>query len=134
LLENAVKKNVGILVRVPDASGILTGKVKADTKIDEKDHRSVRKGEWIKASLKKVEQLQPIAKRNGLNITELAIKFILSKKGISSVLPTVTSTEEIEQFASMSDGKYIPESDMKEIDDLYNSWPPYELKATAQAS
>ncbi len=134
LLENAVKKNVGILVRVPDASGILTGKVKADTKIDEKDHRSVRKGEWIKASLKKVEQLQPIAKRNGLNITELAIKFILSKKGISSVLPTVISTEEIEQFASMSDGKYIPVADMKEIDDLYNSWPPYELKATAQAS
>ncbi|MGI0082844.1 MAG: aldo/keto reductase, partial [Nitrosopumilaceae archaeon] len=47
LISNGEKKNVGILVRVPDASGILTGKVKADTKIDEKDHRSVRKGEWI---------------------------------------------------------------------------------------
>ncbi|MBI5378434.1 MAG: aldo/keto reductase, partial [Thaumarchaeota archaeon] len=78
LIENAEKKNVGILVRVPDASGILTGKVKADTKIDEKDHRSVRKGEWIKESLKKVEQLRPMADRNGLNITEFAIKFILS--------------------------------------------------------
>ena len=29
-----------------------------DTKIDEKDHRSVRKGEWVKASLKKVEELR----------------------------------------------------------------------------
>ena len=134
LLENAVKKDVGILVRVPDASGILTGKVNANTKIDEKDHRSVRKGEWIHASLKKVEQLRPIAERNGLNITELAIKFILSKKGISSVLPTVISTEEIEMFAAMSDGKYIPESDMKEIDQLYNTWPAYELKATPQAA
>ena len=46
LLDSAVKNDVGILVRVPDASGILTGKVNADTKIDEKDHRSVRKGEW----------------------------------------------------------------------------------------
>ena len=36
-------------------------------KIDEKDHRSVRKGEWIKASLEKVEQLRPIAERNELN-------------------------------------------------------------------
>ncbi|MDP3781108.1 MAG: aldo/keto reductase, partial [Nitrosopumilaceae archaeon] len=36
LIENGERKNVGILVRVPDASGILTGKVKADTKIDEK--------------------------------------------------------------------------------------------------
>jgi len=132
LLENAVKKDVGILVRVPDASGILTGKVDENTKIDEKDHRSVRKGEWIRASLKKVEQLRPIAERNGLNITELAIKFILSKKGISSVFPTVINVDEIEMFASMSDGNYIPESDMKEIDAVYNTWPSYELKATPQ--
>ena len=134
LLDNAVKNDVGILVRVPDASGILTGKVNADTKIDEKDHRSVRKGEWIKASLKKVEQLRPIAERNGLTITELAIKFILSKKGISSVIPTVISIEEIENFAAMSDGNYINSSDMNEINELYNSWPSYELKATAPTS
>ncbi len=133
LLENAVKKDVGILVRVPDASGILTGKVDASTKIDEKDHRSVRKGEWIKASLKKVEQLRPIANRNDLSITELAIKFILSKPGISSVLPTVINIEEIENFAAMSDGNYINSSDLKEIDDLYNTWPAYELKATVQS-
>jgi aryl-alcohol dehydrogenase-like predicted oxidoreductase len=130
LLENASKKDVGILVRVPDASGILTGKVNEKTKIDEKDHRSVRKGEWIHAAIKKVEQLRPIAERNGLSITELAIKFILSKNGIASVLPTVVSEEEIEQFASMSDGNYINTSDMKEIDDLYNTWPSYELKAS----
>ncbi|MGQ0376202.1 MAG: aldo/keto reductase [Nitrososphaerota archaeon] len=132
LIENGERKNVGILVRVPDASGILTGKVKADTKIDEKDHRSVRKGEWIKASLAKVEQLRPIAMRNGLTITELAIKFILSKKAVSSVFPTVVSVDEIERFSAMSDGRYLSTSDMKEINDLYSSWPPYEIKATIQ--
>jgi len=132
LMKKADRKDVGILVRVPDASGILTGKVDANTKIDEKDHRSVRKGEWIRASLEKVEQLREIAKRNGLNITELAIKFILSKNGVSSVLPTMISTDEIKMFAEMSDGSYIPESDMREIDALYNMWPSYELKATPQ--
>lgn len=134
LIENAEKKNVGILVRVPDASGILTGKVNADTKIDEKDHRSVRKGEWIKESLKKVEQLRPIAKLNGLNITEFAIKFILSKNTVSSVLPTVISTDEIETFASMSDGKYLNSQDMREITEMYNQWPQYELKASVQTA
>ena len=134
LIENAEKKNVGILVRVPDASGILTGKVKADTKIDEKDHRSIRKGEWIKSALDKVEQLRPIANRNGLSIAELAIKFILTKKGISSVMPTVISIEEIEQFAEMSDGKYLSDPDMEEIASLYNTWPPYEIKSTVQAA
>ena len=87
--------------------------------------------------MKKVEELRPIADKNGLNITELAIKFILSKKGISSVFPTVISEEEIEMFSSMSDGKYLNESDMKEIDGLYANWwaeNPYELKATPQTA
>ena len=134
LIENAVKKDVGILVRVPDASGILTGKVTAETKISEKDHRKERTREWRKSAMQKVEQLRPIAERNGLNITELAIKFILSKKAVSSVLPTVINTDEIEMFAAMSDSNYIPESDMKEINDLYNTWPSYELKATPQTN
>jgi aryl-alcohol dehydrogenase-like predicted oxidoreductase len=134
LMQQAQKKNVGILVRVPDASGILTGKVNADTKIDQKDHRSVRKGEWIRSALAKVEQLRPIAERNGLNITEIAMKFILSKKAVASVLPTVVSVDEIEQYAAMSDGKYLNDSDLAEITGLYSSWPAYEIKATVQAA
>ena len=134
LLEHGVKHNVGILVRVPDASGILTGKVTADTKISEKDHRSVRTGDWVKQSLQKVDQLMPIAKRYGWNITELAIKFILSHTGISSVLPTVVNEEEITMFSEMSDGKYLNSSDEKEIIDLFNKWPTYELKASAQTA
>ncbi len=133
LINNGEKKDVGILVRVPDASGLLTGKVNADTKISEKDHRKERTREWRKSAMEKIEQMRPIAERNGLNITELAIKFILSKKGVASILPTVVSIEEIEMFAAMSDGNYIPASDMREIDDLYNTWPSYELKATQSA-
>ncbi len=134
LLEGAAKNGVGVLVRVPDASGILTGKVNAETRIDPKDHRSVRKGEWIRESLGKVEQLRPIAERNGLGIAELAIRFILSRGGVSSVLPTVVDTDEIEQFAAMSGGARLPEPDMREIRELFDSWPGYELKSTVQAA
>ena len=134
LMQRAVEKDVGILVRVPEASGILTGKVNADTKFDENDHRSVRKREWLKSALEKVEQLKPIANRYGYNITEFAMKFMMTKKGFATVLPTMISEEEIVNYAEMSDGKYISDSDMKEIDELYNTWPSYELKATPQAS
>lgn len=133
LMKKAVEKEVSILVRVPEASGVLTGKVNADTKIDENDHRAVRKREWIKSALDKVEQLRPIAERNGLTITELAVKFILSKKGFASVFPTMISEEEISSYAEMADGGYIPSSDMAEIEALYNTWPAYELKTTPQA-
>jgi len=71
-----------------------------------------------------------------LTIKELAIKFILSKQGISSVFPTVISEEEIQTFSDMSNGKYLSNSDMKEIDQLYTQWwsnNPYELKATPVA-
>ncbi|MDE1726358.1 MAG: aldo/keto reductase [Thaumarchaeota archaeon] len=134
LVEQGEKHDVGILVRVPDASGILTGKVTMDTKISEKDHRSVRSGDWVKQSLEKVDQLMPIAKRYGWNITELAIKFILSHSGVSSVLPTVVSEEEVTMFSQMSDGKYLNPSDKKEITELFNQWPPYELKSSAQTA
>ena len=131
LIEKANDKDVGILVRVPDASGILTGKVTAETVIPSNDHRRDRKIQWRMEALKKVEQFRPIAERNGLNITEFAIKFILSKNAIGSVLPTVVSEEEIQMFANISDGKYLSHSDMKEIDELYNTWPEYELKTTS---
>jgi len=51
LLENAQKNDVGIFVRVPDASGVLTGEMKTmadvDKKIGDDDHRAVRKKQWF---------------------------------------------------------------------------------------
>ncbi len=130
LLREAKKRGSSILVRVPDASGILTGKITADTKIPKNDHRRDRKIEWRVAALKKVEQLRPIADENGLNITELAIKFILSQDAVGSVLPTVVDSTEIEMFSEISDGRYLSQSDMAEISQIYSSWPSYKLKSS----
>jgi len=62
------------------------------------------------------------------------MKFIMTKKGFASVFPTMISEEEIINYAEMTKGEYISSSDMKEIDELYNTWPSYELKATPQAN
>ena len=121
---NAVRKNnddVGIMVRVPDASGVLTGKVNEKTAFDKNDHRSNRKKEWIIEAMQKVEKMKPIANARGWSISQLAIKFILSQKEISIVLPTVIDVEEIESFAEMADGKYLSENEMAEITNLYNN-------------
>ena len=121
---NAVRKNnndVGIMVRVPDASGVLTGKVNEKTAFDKNDHRSNRKKEWILEAMQKVEKMKPIANARGWSISQLAIKFILSQKEISIVLPTVIDVGEIESFAEMADGNYLNENEMAEIADLYNN-------------
>ncbi len=121
---NAVRKNnndVGIMVRVPDASGVLTGKVNEKTAFDKNDHRSNRKKEWILEAMQKVEKMKPIANARGWSISQLAIKFILSQKEISIVLPTVIDVGEIESFAEMADGNYLNENEMAEIANLYNN-------------
>jgi aryl-alcohol dehydrogenase-like predicted oxidoreductase len=121
---SAARKNnndVGIMVRVPDASGVLTGKVNEKTAFDKNDHRSNRKKEWILEAMQKVEKMKPIANARGWSISQLALKFILSQKEISIVLPTVIDVEEIESFAEMADGNYLSENEMAEITDLYNN-------------
>lgn len=119
LMNAAAQSDVGIMVRVPDASGLLTGKVTADTKFDKNDHRSFRKQEFIREAMQKIENMKPLAAGKGWNITELAIKFILSQPQISTVLPTMISVEEIEMFAAISDGKYLSSSEAKQLEEMY---------------
>lgn len=120
-LDVAKQNEVGLLVRVPDASGVLTGKVNEKTIFDKNDHRGTRKRDWILQAIQKVEKLKPMSDSNGWNITELAIKFILSQKEVSTVLPTIINIEEIDMFAQMSDGKYLTDSQLSHITELYNN-------------
>jgi aryl-alcohol dehydrogenase-like predicted oxidoreductase len=116
----AERHDVGIMVRVPDASGLLTGKVTADTNFDKNDHRAFRKREFILEAMQKIDNMKPIANNKGWNITELAIKFILSQKQISVVLPTMISIEEIEMFASLSDGNYLNSSESAKVEEMFD--------------
>lgn len=118
-MSTAEKYDVGIMVRVPDASGVLTGKVTAHTKLNNNDHRSFRKQEFIVEAMQKIENMKPLANSKGWNITELAIKFILSQKQISVVIPTMISIDEIEMFASLSDGKYLNSSEVAAVEEMY---------------
>ncbi len=118
-IKEAARKDVGIMVRVPDASGLLTGKVTADTAFDKNDHRSFRKREFILEAMKKIENMKPMADAKGWSITQLAIKFILSQEQISVVLPTMISVEEIEMFASLSDGAYLDNPEAAKLEEMY---------------
>lgn len=130
----AKKNRVGIMVRVPDASGVLTGKVNEKTVFEKNDHRSSRKREWIVEAIQKVEKMKPIGLVNGWNITQLAIKFILSQKEVSVVLPTLIDMNELEMYAEMSDGKYLADKDIAEIRALYDNNFNITPSALASAS
>ena len=121
LLDNAKKYDVGIIVRVPDASGVLTGKVNEKTIFDKNDHRANRKKQWIYEAMKKIEKMKPFLNIKGWDMFQLAIKFILSQKQVSVVLPTITDIEEIDAFTEMSDGNYLNEGELAYMTELYNN-------------
>ena len=59
-----------------------------------------------------------------------SMKFILSKKAVTSIIPTFGSIEDIESFVAISDGEHLNPNDVKKIESIFDSWEPYELKFT----
>ncbi len=91
-------RRVGILARVPLASGLLSGKLKRDTVFAATDHRSFnRQGEAFdqgetfsgvdyEAGLAAVEELRPLVPA-GATLAQLALRWILMFPEVSAAIP-----------------------------------------------
>jgi aryl-alcohol dehydrogenase-like predicted oxidoreductase len=103
----AMERKVGILARVPLASGLLTGKFTCDTKFEQDDHRSFnRNGEAFNVGetfggldfqkgIELSDKLEWIEKERG-NRTRAAIKWILQQEEVTSVIPGFRSVKQVE--------------------------------------
>lgn len=128
--EEAKKKNVGILARVPLASGLLTGKFSGETKFSVGDHRyfnrkgiAFDKGETFsgidyEAGLAAVEELKHIFP--GKNLTHIALKWILQFDAVSCVIPGASKVEHVESNLQALDMPDLTGEEMKKIESLYN--------------
>jgi aryl-alcohol dehydrogenase-like predicted oxidoreductase len=86
-----------VIARVPHASDALAGTYSEETVFPATDHRSFRKREWLLRALKKVNKLDfLLADRT---IGQAAIAWLLANPGVSTVLPTMTTLEQIDEFA-----------------------------------
>ena len=102
----AKKKNVGILARVPLASGLLTGKFSATTTFGKDDHRApIRENEAFsnneafagldyRKGLEAVEELKSIFGVE-TKLSALALKWILMFPEVSCVIPGASSPEQV---------------------------------------
>ncbi len=117
---NVAKENgVGILVRVPHASGLLDGKFNAQTTFASNDHRSYRQREWLMKGLKKIQPLDSLLKTPLRTISQTALKFALTDIGISSVLPTISTMNDLEEYAKASDLDDLTEGELGTINQVY---------------
>ena len=111
VLPAAKAAGVGIIARVPLASGLLSGKYSKDTTFAENDHRNYnRKGEAFDVgetfsgvdfdlglkAVKEFEQLVP----SGATTAQAAIAWIAAQDGVTSVIPGARNVEQAQGNAA----------------------------------
>jgi aryl-alcohol dehydrogenase-like predicted oxidoreductase len=112
LFPEAKARQVGILARVPLASGLLTGKLGPDSSFAADDHRAYNrdgaafdKGETFSGvpydvGLEAVDRLRPLVPR-GATLAQLALRWILSFDAVSCAIPGAkTAAQALENAAA----------------------------------
>jgi aryl-alcohol dehydrogenase-like predicted oxidoreductase len=95
---------VGIIARVPHASDALTGNVDRDTVFADEDHRKYRNRENLLDLLDKAEAVKFLAGPDrGRTLSQAAISGILAFDGVTTVLPTCTTPEQVRDWAAASE-------------------------------
>ena len=98
-IKDAYKNGYGIIARMPLQFGLLTGKFTAEAKFEKDDHRNFRlTPEIIQSTLNVlVEKVWPVAQKEHLTKTQLALSFILSFEEISTIIPGIRTPEHVLQ-------------------------------------
>ncbi|WP_416353234.1 aldo/keto reductase [Agrilactobacillus fermenti] len=128
----AQQHNVGILARVPLASGLLTGKFDAQTHFDPADHRaSNRQGQLFDRGetfsgvdyLTGVKAAQVLKKQLKTdNLAAMALRYILMYDAVSAVIPGASKPEQIERNTMASELPPLTAEQMKIVADVYDQY------------
>ncbi len=131
--EQAKKKQVGILARVPLSSGMLTGKFTKDSKFENDDHRKFNrngedfdKGETFSGvdydlSLKAVEELKAVCPK-GMSMTQFALKWILMFDAVTCAIPGAKKESQVEENISSVDLPSLSDETMKVVNAIYEKY------------
>ena len=106
LLPQAAAKNVGIIVRLPLASGLLSGKFDKTTRFDETDHRNFNRdgaafsvgetfsGIPFERGVELVSELKGLAPES-LSLSQFALRWILDHPEVSTIIAGVSRPQQL---------------------------------------
>lgn len=94
VLPEAVKKNIGIIIREPLACGLLTGKYSAEHEFPKTDHRRRWIPEKRKLDAEKIEKIKKILSTKRLPLAQAALEYTLDADGVSTVIPGAKTPEQ----------------------------------------
>jgi aryl-alcohol dehydrogenase-like predicted oxidoreductase len=119
--EAASSARAGVLARVHDNSSILKDVVKLDTTIDENDHRKFRDQAWKIYGLKKLEVVRHFATNHGMNVHQLACKWLLQQPALTSITGTFLNEKEIAEACESVEKPNLTGAEMAELVELYET-------------
>ncbi len=129
--EQAKLRDVGVIVRVPLASGLLTGKFTRESTFGADDHRGFnRHGEQFdmgetfsgvdfETGLDAVEELRSLVPE-GATLAQLALRWILMFDAVSTVIPGAKTPEQARANAAAADLPPLSDETMRRIAELYD--------------
>lgn len=130
--EQAKRKSIGLIVRVPLASGLLTGNYSAQTVFESGDHRQFNrngeafdKGETFSGidyttGLQAVEELKQMVPA-GKTLAALALKWILDFDAVSTVIPGASKPEQVVRNLEALNEQSLNSDQMQQVQAVYEN-------------
>jgi aryl-alcohol dehydrogenase-like predicted oxidoreductase len=131
VLPAARETGVGIIARVPLASGLLSGRYDESTTFGADDHRTYNRhgeafdvgetfsGVDFATGLSAVRRLRPLVPE-GATMAQFALRWILDQPGVSTVIPGARNPEQAEANAAAAALAPLPEQALAEVRAVYD--------------
>jgi aryl-alcohol dehydrogenase-like predicted oxidoreductase len=131
VLPAAVEAGVGIIARVPLASGLLSGKYDEQTTFADDDHRNYNRhgeafdvgetfsGVDFATGLEAVRRLRAVVP-HGATMAQFALRWILDEPGVTVVIPGARNPEQARANAAAADLRPLSTEAQTTITDVYD--------------
>ncbi|MCO6177878.1 MULTISPECIES: aldo/keto reductase [Ciceribacter] len=129
--KEAKRKNIAVIVRVPLASGLLSGKITAGTAFSADDHRSFNRhgeafdvgetfaGVPFEVGLQAVEEIRKLVPQ-GASMAAFALRWILMNEAVTVVIPGARNAEQARANAAAAELPALSADVMKAARDTYD--------------
>ena len=121
LIKSAIAKKKGLIVFSPLAQGLLTDRylngIPEDSRV-RTDGRFLNENSLSEDVLEKIRSLNTMAKSRGQTLAQMALSWVYSREGVTSVLIGASKPEQILQNLKMTDNLNFTEEEYKQIDSI----------------
>ena len=120
LIGLCASEGIGLIIRTPLCFGFLTGAYSSDTPFDPNDHRSrwpeEQRAHWAKA----YRLFTDVCGASGQTPAQLALRFCLSYEGVSTAIPGMLTSEQVEENVLASALGRLDADQRRSIERIYS--------------